>query len=686
MASPGSCAAPAPSDSRGPACDPSESNLFAADEIGQRGKLRRNLRYLAATAVLCAANGLMFLFGVKGIAETAATAIALAGVVLGYPLIPPSCKALRRRQLNSEVFIVLALVTVLAIQHWWYASWVVTVMWLGDTLTAWVGLRARSAVEAQLRQVLGPRRARVILPDDDTALVPVESVAVGQIVLVRPGERIPVDGRVVSGETAVDQSMLTGESVPVDTGAGDAVCAGTHNLLGTIRVRTETVAGENTVAQIATMMRRAQEQQIPHPRTVDRFIRWFFPLALLGGVVIFAVTGDPHRMAAIFLVLAPCAFSAATPLALVATIGNAARYGVMIKNGSVIEALPRARVALLDKTGTLTTSAPVLALIESPGSGEDELLALAAVAESAIGSHPLARAVLDAAAARGLPVREPRTAEVTGGSGVTAICDGRRVAVGNAKFMRRAGIAVPEPLEERARRLQDEGYTLSYVAADSEILGFLGFLAQPRPAARAVVDGLRRTGLASIVMLTGDHSRAADAIAGRLGLDVVSEANPQDKLAEVIRRKEALEQGRQTVLMVGDGINDAGALAAADIGIAMGTSGAEVAASAADIVIHGDRLGQVLTAAKLARHCLRMIRVNIVFAFLFNVIGLALATFGSLTPLQGQVIGMAGFFCVVFNSAGILMYRPKTVDDSAIPAVSQKVTASGIAAVSGVSS
>jgi heavy metal translocating P-type ATPase len=675
MASSQGSEVPAPANSCGPACKPGESSLFSADEMSQRWRLRRNLRYLAAAAVLCAANGLLFQFGGTGTTRAVAMAIALACVCLGYPLVLSSYRALLRRQLNSEVFITLAMVTVLAIQHWWYASWVVTVMWLGDGLTAWMGLRARSSVEALLKQVLLPRQARVMTADDDTVLVPVESVAVGQVALVQPGETIPVDGRVVSGETAVDQSMLTGESVPVDAGIGDAVYAGTHNLLGTIRVRTETVSEENTVAQIATMMRRAQAQQIPVPRAVDRFIRWFFPLALLGGVVAFAVTGDPSRMAAILLVLAPCAFSAATPLALVATIGNAARYGIIIQNGPVIEALPRARVALLDKTGTLTTSAPVLTVIEPLGIGEDELLALAAAAESAIPSHPLARAVLDAAAGRGLRVRDPRTAEVTGGSGVTASCDGRRVAVGNARFMGRAGLAVPASLEDQARQLRDEGCTLAYVAVDGKVSGFLGFLALPRPAAQSVVDGLRRAGLASIVMLTGDHSRAAEAVAGRLGLEVVSEASPQDKLDEVVRRKEALKQGRHAVLMVGDGINDAGALAAADIGIAMGTTGADVAASAADIVIQGDRLSRVLTAAKIARHGLRMIRVNIAFAFLFNVIGLGLASSGLITPAQGQVIGLASFFSVVFNSVGILAYRPRVIGDLTAPAARQDTEA-----------
>lgn len=645
----------------GSGVEPQADGLFGGGDLSQTRVLRRDLRFLVAAAILCATNGLLFVFGGSAATHALAIALALVGVSLGYPLAVLAAKAVRRLRFNTEVFITLAVVTVLLIHNWWYASWVVTVMWLGETLMAWAGLRARSSVEGLLKLV--PRRARVVTPSDDVILVPVEQVKVGQLVAVHPGESIPVDGVVVRGETTVDQSMLTGESLPVDVGVGEQVFAGTHNLVGAVQVRTEAVAEENTVAQIVTMMRKAQTQQIPIPRAVDTFIRWYFPLALVAGVVMFAVTGSLERMAAILLVLAPCAFSAATPLALVATIGNAARYGIMIKNGPVIEALPRAGVALLDKTGTLTTSTPMLNVIESLDGNDNQLLALAASAESVISSHPLARAVLDAAGERGLGVSDPDAAEVVSGNGVVATCDGHRVAVGNGRFMWRSALRVPVELEQLAQQRQEEGHTLAYVAVDGKIQGFFGFLAVPRPAARSVVDGLRRFGFRHVVMLTGDHSRPAAAIADRLGLEVVSEASPQAKLDEVARWKAAGGQRPNTVLMVGDGINDAGALAAADVGVAMATAGADVAASAADIVIHGDQFGRVLTAAKLARHGHRMIRLNIGFATTFNIVGITLASLGLVTPLQAQLIGMLSFFSVVFNSVFVLLYRPRTVED-----------------------
>ena len=639
-----------------------EDGLFGAGDLSQTKVLHRNSRFLIGAATLCATNGLLFLFGGSTATRDVAIGLALLGVSLGYPLLVSAARAVRRLRFNTEVFISLAVIVVLLIHNWWYASWVVTVMWFGETLMSWAGLRARSAVEALLKLV--PRQARVVTPDEDVVLVPVDEVKVGQVVAVQPGDGIPVDGVVIRGETTVDQSMLTGESLPADVGVGEKVFAGTHNLVGAIRVRTEKAAEENTVAQIVTMMRQAQTQQIPIPRTVDRFIRWFFPLALLVAVVLFAVTGSLDRMASILLVLAPCAFSAATPLALVATIGNAARYGIVIRNGPVVEALPRATVALLDKTGTLTTSTPVLTVVETADEADAALLALAASAESAIGSHPLARSVLDAAAERGIQVRDPDTAEVVSGNGVLATCGDRQVAVGNERFMRRFEYHLSDNLRALADRRHEEGHTLAYVAVDGEIRGFLGFIAVPRATAQSVVDGLRRFGFRQLLMLTGDQSRPARAIADQLGIEVLAEASPQQKLDEVTRWK-AAQSGRRprTVVMVGDGINDAGALAAADVGIAMGAAGAEVAASAADIVIHGDRFGRVLTAAKLARHGLRMIRLNIFFAFFYNIVGVTLGSLGLITPIQAQMIGVLSFFSVVINSVLVLTYRPRTTDD-----------------------
>ena len=669
MASTQSCggAPPPPSSCGSGAAEPQEDGLFGAGDLSQKRVLHRNLKFLAASGAFCAVSGLIYLTSTPGtLYHTSYIVVALIGVALGYPLLWNAAKSAARLQLKTEVFISFALITVLLIQSWWYASWVVVVIWLAETLMSWAGLRSRSAIEALLQLV--PKQARVVGADGSTTLVPIEKVEVGQVVAVQPGDSMPVDGEVIRGDTTVDQSMLTGESLPVDVEVGDKVFAGTHNLVGAVRVRTTTIANENTVAQIVTMMRKAQADQIPIPKTVDRFIRWFFPLALLLGLVVFAMTGEFVRLAAILLVLAPCAFSAATPLALVSTIGNSSRYGVLVKNSQAIEALPRARVALLDKTGTLTTSTPVLDAVEAVGLPEPELLRLAATAENAVSSHPLARAVIDAAAERGIQVAEPDAAEIVTGNGVVATVSGRRVVVGNERFINRFDHVIPAELEDRARRSMHEGHTLAYVAIDGEVRGFLGFLALPRPAAREVVDGLRRYGFQHLVMLTGDQSRPAQAIADRLGIEVVSEATPEAKLHEVSRWKNDKSHGG-TVLMVGDGINDAGGLAAADVGIAMGSTGAEVAAAAADIVVHGDRFSRVLTAAKLARHGLRMIRVNIAFAFVPNTIGLVFATLGLLTPLQAQVVHMSAFFLVVFNSMAVLLYRPKVIHDESVAAV-----------------
>lgn len=644
--------------------EPSENGLFGAADLSQTRLLRRNLRFLISAFTCMTTSGIIFLVAGNGVGWLVATTIAMVGLALGYPLFWAALKTivLARNKLTTEVFITLALIGVLVVHNYWYASWVVFILWVGETLMAWSGRRARSAVEELLNLV--PQQARLIGDGNSTDFVPVEQVKVGDVVAVYPGERIPVDGVVVSGETAVDQSMLTGESVPVDREYGDEVFAGTFNLLGAIQVRTRTVAAENTVAQIVELMRGAQRDRLPVQRTVDLFLRWFLPIVLLSCAGTFVLTGSLERVASILLVITPCAFAASTPLALVATIGNAARRGIVIKNGACIEALTRADVALLDKTGTLTTPTPVLAAVEPLADDKDDLLTLAAVAERQSG-HPLARAVVDAALARGLTVPEPTTFQVASGHGVYAAWNGRSIAVGNERFIAREGLVVPLTLRERARRCEDEGHTLSYVAVDGSIRGYLGFLAMPRHNAHEVVTGLRRFGMRHLVMLTGDRSRPAQAIADRLGLEYLAEMAPQAKLEQVQRWK---NQGYH-VVMVGDGINDASALAAADVGIAMGGSaGAEISASAADMVIHGDRLGSVLAAARIARHGVRAIRLNIFFATFYNIVGLFLGLLNFLSPGTAVMFHAASFLSVVINSALVLRYNPK-VQDEPDPAV-----------------
>jgi heavy metal translocating P-type ATPase len=642
--------------------EPPTPGLFGEADLSQERLFRRNAAFLAAATACMVSGGVIALVTESGWWVDAGHVISLIGLALGYPMFWIAAKtvATARSKLTTEVFITIALLAVVYEREYWYASWVVFILWVGETLMAWAGRHARSAVEALLKLV--PRQARVATAGGRDRLVPVEQVGVGQIAVVHPGERIPVDGRIVEGDTTIDESMLTGEAVPADRGAGEEVFAGTYNLQGTIWVRTTKTTDQNTVARIVALMRQAQREHVPAKRTVDLFLRWFLPLVLVAAAIAGLLTGSLERVAAILLVITPCAFSASTPLAIIATVGNAARRGIVIKGAASIEACSRATVVLLDKTGTLTASTPQLALVDAFDRAENDVLRLAAIAEKP-SSHPLARAVGAAASQRGLHVADPTGFQLAAGHGIHAGHDGHDLAVGNERFLDQAGITIPDAVRRQAARREAEGHTIAYLVEDETIIGLLGFLAPPRRDAAAVIAGLRRLGIRHVVMLTGDRSSPARAVADQLGIQYRAQATPQGKLEEVQR----WQRDGQTVAMVGDGINDATALAAADVGIAMVGAGAEVSALAADVVVHGDNLSRVLAATRLARRGIATIRVNILFATVYNIAGLILALAGLISPGTAVLFHAAAFISVVLNSAAVLRYDPK-VPDSDPPA------------------
>lgn len=639
------------------ACDseePAGNGLFGSADLSQTRLFHRNLSFLVASAA-CMLTGAVidvFLHGQPW--PTVVEAVGLGGLALGYPMYWLAAKTVvfARRKLTTEVFITLALIGVIYLGKYWYASWVVFIMWLGETLMAWAGRHARSGVEELMRLV--PRSARV-RHGDAFRQVPVEDVAIGDLVVVNPGERIPVDGVITRGSTAVDEAMITGEAVPVDRRPGEEVFAGTFNLQGAIEVRTTRAASDNTVARIVALMRRAQADRLPVQRTVDRFLAWFLPLVIVAAALTGILIGSLERAATILLVITPCAFSASTPLALIATIGNAARRGIVIKGGSCIEACSRATVVLLDKTGTLTKSTPDLtAVVVTEGRDENEVLRLAAVAEGS-SSHPLASAVVRAAERDGLQLPAPESFEVASGHGVRASWSEHDIAVGSRRFVEEAGMVIPTNLLEKARHLEEEGQTLAFVADGGAVVGVLGFSAPARANAPAVIAGLRRLGVREIVMLTGDRSAPAASVARGLGIRYRAEATPEDKVDEV---KSWRGQG-STVMMVGDGINDASALSAADVGVAMVAAGAEVAASAADVIVHGDDLASVLATARLARRGVWAIRTNVFFATAYNIVGLSLALSGVIPLTVAVLFQAASFLSVVVNSATVLHYNPR---------------------------
>ncbi len=519
------------------------------------------------------------------------------------------------------------------------AAAVISFVLLGKLLETRARKRLSDAVRGLV--ALRPKTAHLLRGEDEIE-VPAASLAPGDVIVIRPGERIPADGDVIRGASAVDASMLTGESIPLDITVGAEVSGGTLNVTGAITVRVTKTGKTSALARIIEAVEQAQGSKAPIARFADVVSGYFVPIVLGIGlvtmVVWFAVTPTAEgfataveRFVAVLVIACPCALGLATPAAVAVGTGRGAELGVLVKGGAALEAASRIDTVLLDKTGTLTTGKPTLTDVVAASSfDETTLLALAGSAE--LGSeHPIARAIVEGAKARGARVEQPIELTAEMGYGIEARVGSRRVRAGTAAWMRAANID-PSSLEARADALAEEGKTPSFLAVDGALAGLLAVADRPSPEARRALDELRTMGIET-AMVTGDRRAAAEAIARELGIDrVIAEVRPEDK-ARVVASERA--RGRR-VAMVGDGINDAPALAAADVGIAIG-SGADVAVAAADVaLLHGGLKGLV-TTLRLARATLATIRQNLFWAFLYNVAGIPIAA-GVLYPFTGWLL------------------------------------------------
>ncbi|HTG33592.1 MAG TPA: heavy metal translocating P-type ATPase [Thermoanaerobaculia bacterium] len=521
--------------------------------------------------------------------------------------------------------------------------------------------RAKSRTSAALRGLvaLQPRTARVLQGEQESD-VPVEQVKSGDTVAVRPGERIPVDGEVLSGASAVDESMLTGESMPVEKQAGDRVIGGTINRTGAFRYRATTLGSDSVLAQIVRLMRDAQGSRAPIQRLADRVSGIFVPVVLSLAIATFVVwyvaadSGSAVRAfaaaVAVLIIACPCAMGLAVPTAVMVATGKGAELGTLIKGGEALQRAGDVTTVLLDKTGTITEGRPTVTdVIPAPGSprSADELLRVVAALESS-SEHPLADAVVRHARERNLAFMTPEEFQSVTGQGVVGVVEGSFIAAGNEGLMADYA-ADPAPLAADAERLTGEGKTPVYVAIDGRLAGLLAVADPLKGTAREAVARLKRMGL-EVVLLTGDNRRTAEAIAREAGIDrVVAGVLPEGKVAEVKR----LQQQGQVVAMVGDGINDAPALAQADLGIAIGT-GTDVAVEASDVTLmRGDPRG-IASAVELSRRTMRTMRQNLFWAFIYNVIGIPIAA-GVLYPAFGILLSpILASAAMAFSSVSVV--------------------------------
>jgi Cu+-exporting ATPase len=607
----------------------------------------------------------------------------------GWDYYVGSYHALRNRSANMDVLVamgssvayVYSLVVLLfsgAGHHVYFetSAVIITLIKLGKLLEA----RAKGQTSAAIKKLMGlrPKTARVVRDGVETD-VPVETVRVGDVVVVRPGERIPVDGVVIEGHSAVDESMLTGEPLPVDKSPGDEVIGATVNQQGLLKFEATRVGGETALAQIIRLVREAQGSKAPIQRLADRVAGVFVPtviaIALLAFAAWWAASGEfttaMIRLVAVLVIACPCALGLATPTAIMVGTGKGAELGILFKNSVALETAHRLQAVVLDKTGTLTEGRPSVTDVVVGGSpngdtagqsvapSADQLLRLAASAERG-SEHPLGQAVVAEAESRGLALAEPKGFEAVAGKGIHARVEGRAVLVGKPEWLEAEGIRLGS-LAAEVERLQAQARTAVAVALDGEAVGVLGIADALKEGSAQAVTQLHRLGL-EVVMLTGDNRRTAESIARQVGIDrVVAEVLPADKAAEVKRLQSVTVGSRRDaplVGMVGDGINDAPALAQADVGIALGT-GTDVAMETADVTLMRGDLRAVAQALALSKATMRTIKQNLFWAFFYNVILIPVAA-GALYPLPWvpeilrQLHPVLAAFAMAFSSITVV--------------------------------
>lgn len=598
------------------------------------------------TAVFVLSGAVAGLFKSASLVSTVLVLIAV--IVGGIPIIVGAVRGLLQREMNVDELVAIALIVSVVLKEYLSAGFVAFMMVFGKVLEEFTAKRAMAALENLGK--LSPLKVSVFRGGAES-VIPLAEVVVGDTVITRSGERIAVDGIVVSGQASVNQAPITGESVPVYKTAGSEVYAGTLNELGALEVRAIKVGDDTTLSRIAGLVLEAEENRAPVVRTADRYARYFTPLILIVAGLVYLLTRDVMNVLAVLVVACPCALVLATPIAVIAGVANGARRGILIKGGARLEAAGRVTAVALDKTGTITLGEPrVIKVTALNGAGENEIISLAAVAEG-LSEHPVAKAVLKQA--RELSLNVPRAEEfhIVPGQGVTARFNGSLISVGTETLLQQQDILLPVNLKLKVGAMEEDGLTPLLVASAGTVIGIIGVADSVRQDVKAAINNLRHSGIKRVVMLTGDSPEIAKNVSAAVGIhEWQARLLPAQKVAAV---KKIQAEGYH-VAMVGDGINDAPALAQADVGIAMGLSGTDITLESADIVLMQDDVLMAAEAINLSRKTLRTIKQNLAFALVFNLIGIIAAAAGILSPVAAALFHNFGSVAVVINSARLV--------------------------------
>ncbi len=574
---------------------------------------------------------------------------AAAVAIGGFPVFKEVMEAALRKQVTSHTLMSVGVIAAAAIGEWTTAALIVFFMRFADYLEELTTRRSRQALQKLV--ALQPASAKVVR-DGREVEMPVVQVGVGERVIVRPGERIPVDGRVVDGQASVDQAPITGESIPVDKRVGDLVFAGTIAQGGFLTIETTKRSADTTFAHIIRLVEEAEAQKAPVQRFADKFSTYYLPVVLTIAVVTFLVTGQILNAVAVLVVACSCAIALATPVVVLASVGNAAQRGLLIKGGMALEQLARVDTLVVDKTGTLTRGEPQVTDLVPSGMSEDALLRAVTTLESR-SEHPLARAMVRAADERGIPRGTVEQFTSLPGHGIVGMVEGIAWAIGNRRLLSERNIQLDAAQEQAAQALEMKGKTVFFVATANRVVGLVAVADVLRPEVKEAVRALNGLGIKRMVLLTGDNERVAANVAGELGIEYRANLLPEDKIA-VVRE---LQQTGAAVLMIGDGVNDAPALAQADVGMAMGVAGTGVALEAADVTLMRDDWRMVPEALRIGKRGRRTIRQNIGFTALYNVVGLTLAAVGILPPVWAAAAQSLPDVAIMLNSARLLRSR-----------------------------
>ena len=599
-----------------------------------------------ALLVLSGAALALSLAGVPFVTDWAWVAILLCGVPI---VLEAFIGLVTEFDIKADVLVSLALIASVCIGEYFAAGEVAFIMQLGGLLEELTVARARAGIEKLVH--LTPQTARVLTPEGEKVL-PAEQVQVGDKLRVLPGETVPVDGVILSGQTSIDQAVMTGESLPVDKGPGDPVSSGTVNQFGAFEMAAEKVGEDSSIQRMIRLVQSADAGKAKIVGLADRWATWIVVIALSAAALTWLITAEIIRAVTILVVFCPCSLVLATPTAIMAAIGNATKHGFLVREGDALERLAKVTVVTFDKTGTLTYGTPEVTGVHSAGAlSEDQLFALAAGAEQ-FSEHPLGRSVVRCWKDRrenNLPQAE--NFRMLPGRGVEALVEGRQVLAGNRALLEEQGVPLGDSGD--AQGYLDQGAMVIYLAVDRTFAGFLALADTVRQDSAAMVASLHRLGVTP-VLLTGDREAAAKAIAGELGIrQVYGECLPQEKLDRI----GAFQEKGQLVCMMGDGVNDAPALKKAHVGIAMGGVGSDIAVDAADIALVDDEVKELPHLIALSRRMMTTIKVNLTFSMALNFVAIVLAMTGILNPVVGALVHNAGSVLVIVNSALLLRFR-----------------------------